>query len=47
MLFAYPWLLLLLVIPIFLLIGQWRLKGRAIPLPFDHSGAPRRLTRKR
>lgn len=42
MLFARPILLLLLVIPAFLLVMHWRLKARAIPLPFDHRKLPRR-----
>lgn len=36
MLFARPWLLLLLLVPVVLLVVQWRLKGRSVPLPFDH-----------
>ncbi len=31
-----PWLLLLLVFPALLLVFQWRVKSRAVPLPFDH-----------
>lgn len=36
MLFARPILLLLLLIPALLLVMQWKLKARAVPLPFDH-----------
>jgi Ca-activated chloride channel family protein len=36
MFLTYPWLLLLLVFPALLLVFQWRVKSRAIPVPFDH-----------
>lgn len=42
MLFSRPLLLLLLVIPAVVLVWQWRNKGRAVPLPFDHHPHRRR-----
>jgi Ca-activated chloride channel family protein len=36
MFLTHPWLLLLLVIPALLLVFQWRVKSRVIPVPFDH-----------
>lgn len=44
MFFTNPWLLILLVIPALLLVFQWRVKSRAVPLPFDHQPhRPRRF----
>ena len=34
--FAYPFLLLALIIPLLLIIHQWRSHARTLPLPFDH-----------
>ena len=42
MLFAHPFLLLLLLVPIGLLVFQWRHKARAVPLPSDHQPHQRR-----
>lgn len=42
MLFARPWLLLLLLVPVVLVVVQWRLKARPVPLPFDHRPHRRR-----
>lgn len=42
MTFAHPIVLLTLVIPILLILFQWRKKSRALPLPFDHSEAKNR-----
>ncbi len=40
--FAYPLVLLLLVLPLAALVWQWRRHGLSVTVPFDHSGAPRR-----
>jgi Ca-activated chloride channel family protein len=46
MTFAHPWLLLLLVVPLFTAIWIWRRRSGALVLPFDHSGArPKRFLR--
>lgn len=42
MLLARPLILLLLVVPALLLVFQWRIKSRAIPVPFDHQPHRRR-----
>ncbi len=42
MLFARPLFLLLLAIPAVLLVAQWRIKSRPIPVPFDHQPHGRR-----
>lgn len=42
MLFAHPYLLLLLLVPIGLLAFQYRQKGQPVPLPTDHQARPRR-----
>jgi Ca-activated chloride channel family protein len=34
--FARPWLLLLLVIPVGLMLWEWRRRGHPLVLPFDH-----------
>lgn len=34
--FSYPFTLIALIIPLFLIIHQWRRHARALPLPFDH-----------
>jgi Ca-activated chloride channel family protein len=34
--FAYPWVLLLLVVPLALLAWTWRRQGGRVALPFDH-----------
>ena len=36
MLFANPLVLLALLIPAAVLVFQWRIKSRPIPVPFDH-----------
>jgi Ca-activated chloride channel family protein len=40
--FTQPWVLLLLVIPEALAVWEVLRRGHSIPLPFDHSGQPRR-----
>lgn len=42
MLFSHPLVLLLLVLPVGLLVHQWRVKSRPIPVPFDHQPHLRR-----
>ena len=42
MIFAYPWLLILLLIPIGTGVVMHKRGGRRIPLPFDHQPLPRR-----
>lgn len=42
MLFANPFLLLLLLVPLGLLAFQYRQKGHPVPLPADHRARPRR-----
>ena len=42
MLFSHPLILLLLAIPAGLLVLQWRIKSRPIPVPFDHQPHGRR-----
>ena len=42
MYFAYPWVLLLLVIPIMLAWWEWRRPGLRVKLPFDYAGAAKR-----
>lgn len=42
MLFAHPYFLLLLLLPIGLLVFQFRHKGQAVPLPSDHQRHQRR-----
>jgi Ca-activated chloride channel family protein len=39
--FGHPWVLVLLVAPLWLLHWTWRREGRRVALPFDH-GRPRR-----
>ncbi len=39
--FAHPWVLLLLVVPLFLLLWGWKRHGHAVVMPFDHA-TPRR-----
>jgi Ca-activated chloride channel family protein len=40
---ARPWLLLLLIAPVFLVWWEWRRRGRPLVLPLDHSRAKSRL----
>ncbi len=42
MLFAHPYVLLLLLLPLGLLVFQWRYKGHPVPLPADHQPHQRR-----
>jgi Ca-activated chloride channel family protein len=37
MTFAYPWMLLLLLIPVALLVREWKGRGQRVVLPFDHA----------
>lgn len=39
MIFAHPWVLLLLIAPVLLLWWEWRRRGRPLVLPLDHSQA--------
>ena len=38
--FAYPWVLVALLIPLALLFLQWKNGTRPVPLPFDHQQVP-------
>lgn len=40
--FAYPFILLLLILPLAGLVRGWRRHGWQVAMPFDHAGAPRR-----
>jgi len=40
MTFAYPFVLLALAVPIFLIVFQWRNHARSLALPFDHQDTP-------
>ncbi|GAA5483228.1 vWA domain-containing protein [Haloferula sargassicola] len=42
MIFAHPWLLVLLLLPIGLAVHAWRRGGHRVPLPFDHAPLRRR-----
>ena len=46
MTFAYPWLLLLLVLPALLLVWTWRRHGQRVVVPFDHGVQKRGLVLK-
>ncbi|MBE0542831.1 MAG: VWA domain-containing protein [Verrucomicrobia bacterium] len=37
MMFAHPWMLLLLIAPVLLVWWEWRRRGRPVVLPLDHS----------
>lgn len=41
MTFAYPWILLLLAVPLLLLVRTWRRGGQRVVLPFDDAGQRR------
>jgi len=42
MIFARPWVLLLLILPVLLVWWEWRRRGRPLVLPFDHAPAKTR-----